>query len=154
MPYVLSFCNISVRKIEYLWACSLNGYYCCNEQVSRVKCPSSTVCYCAHPTNKRLLFRAHQSKLRNLSKWQSYYKNEDCRIFADAFNMIEETPGIAIVLTILIALSCCVILVMCINCFLGIIHGILKPMFFGDENGDDNRCKFVLTLRSLRAISC
>lgn len=53
--------------------------------------------------------------------------------------MIEETPGIAIVLTILIVLSCCVILIMCINCFLGICHGILKPMLFGPKDLDDSR---------------
>ena len=36
-----------------------------------------------------------------------------------------------IILTVLIAMSLCALLVMCVNCMLGTCHGICKPYFLG-----------------------
>ena len=38
-----------------------------------------------------------------------------------------------IILTVLIAMSLCALLVMCVNCMLGTCHGICKPYFLGRQ---------------------
>ena len=42
-----------------------------------------------------------------------------------------EPTGMTIILTVLIAMSFCAVLVMCINCLLGTCHGICKPYCLG-----------------------
>jgi hypothetical protein len=49
---------------------------------------------------------------------------------------IMEPTGMTIILTVLIAMSFCAVLVMCINCLLGTCHGFCKPYFAGrDQTG-------------------
>ena len=62
-----------------------------------------------------------------------------------------------IILAVLITMTFCAILVMCINCLLGTCHGICKPYFLGysgsqsgsTESGDQQRSKSAALLQIL-----